>query len=365
MHNEITLIIPTFNRSEHLSRLLTYYSRINSGVNFLVLDSSSVDERKKNINCIGKSDLKISHIQYSDIKPLNKICQGIQLVKTRYAAFCADDDIVFLHAINEMVLYLEKNKDVVCVDGVFVNFKINNNIINLGLEYSRSSIKFENRYERVFSLMQKYESLFYGVYRTSDAKIILNSALENDNYHFQELHQSVAALLVGKHHRLPHIYGARQQCEPAEFDRDRWQTTCWFSSNSIEFIKKYAEYVESLYEFYVASIKPPHIGRNMFTHFMNLSHAIFFSKSCTEAFFFRTLVELWPNSQFQIPQNMAFLPNMSLLSKCKILIAILINRAIILLSKILNKFFRVQDYDLSVIHEHFRIYYYDKNIVIR
>jgi hypothetical protein len=151
--------------------------------------------------------------------------------------------------------------------------------------------------------MQKYESLYYGVYRSDDLKIIFESAATNDNLHFQELHQSVAALMLGEHHRLNKIYGARQNCVPADSKREKWQTTYWFAENSVEFIAKYSLYTENVYKFYTTNVQTPHISRHQFKHFINVSHAIFFSKSCVVPYMHQALSELWPEKEFRIPKN--------------------------------------------------------------
>lgn len=305
MHKNITLIIPTYNRYDHLNRLLAYYSSLNPSINFLILDSSNQYYKNKNQDLINgfTKNMAIVYRPYENIDVIFKIRDGISAVKTKYCALCADDDLIFLDVLADAAYYLENNKNTVCVDGIYLNFTNNQNALKVGLEYSRNSINNNNRFERIFSLMQKYESLYYGVYRSEDLKLIFESASGNDNLHFQELHQSVSALLLGEHCRLNKIYGARQNCTPADSKRENWQTTYWFSEDSVNFMCKYSEYIENIYKFYTANAPTPHISRHQFNHFINVSHAIFFSKACDIAYMHKSLSELWPDEKFKIPGN--------------------------------------------------------------
>lgn len=319
MYKNITLIIPTFNRHEHLSRLLTYYSRLNCDINFLVLDSSSEDYKNKNKQFIAKiinnKILKIEHRLYDNIEPIIKIRDGLSQVKTKYCALCADDDVIFIDALVEAASHLEANENIVCVDGLYVNFFNNKGILKVNLEYSRASMCSKNLYERIFSLMQKYESLYYGVYRVDELRLIINGASKNDNLHFQELHQSVASLMLGEHYRLNKVYGARQHCEPADKKRENWQTIYWFSENSANFIGKYLEYKEFLYEFYMKNIQSSHIDKIQFNHFIDVSHSVFFSKACDAEYMYNSLAILWPKGKFAPPSNIVLMSSIGIFSR--------------------------------------------------
>ena len=327
MYKNITLIIPTYNRSIHLSRLLTYYSSLNSNLNFLVLDSSNEYHKNKNqdfiINLSNKKN--INYKSYENLEAIHKIRDGLREVKTKYSALCADDDIIFIDTLAEAIVYLENNKNIICVDGLYLNFINGKNGLIIDCEYTRESIDYINRYERVFSLMQKYESLYYGVYRVEELELILDSAALNDNLHFQELHQSVSTLLLGEHHRLNRIYGARQHCEPADEKRSNWQTAYWFAEDSATFIQKYSNYMENIYNFYINNISAHHISKSQFDHFINVSHAVFFSRACDVNYMFQSLASLWPERNFQIPKDISLKANVGIFKKILLKISSILN----------------------------------------
>lgn len=135
--------------------------------------------------------------------------------------------------------YLHEHAECVCVDGIYLNFLRLESDLHVKIEYASEGIEPNHPCARVFRLFQRYESLFYGVFRTPDLLHIFSGVSRIPTLHYQELFQATAALLIGKSHRLDKIYAGRQHCDPAEPSRDKWQTYYWFAENRVELLDHY------------------------------------------------------------------------------------------------------------------------------
>lgn len=298
--NDLTLIVPTYNRPEHLRRLLEYYASADLPLHILVLDSSRDEIRTANQALIANLGPYFRHVSYRGTIPVaTKLMQGLGLVKTTYCSFCADDDLVFIDGLLQAKDFLSHNPDYVCVDGIYLIYWADDARVNVKIEYASTGINAEHPGARVFRLFQKYESLFYGVFRTADLAKIFIGVSRMSSLHFQELYQAASALLLGKSHRLPIFYAARQHCEPAEPERDKWQTYYWFAENREEFLQHYLDYREDLWSFYQSHARDHVLTHNDFKKAMDLAHAMFFSVGCPPQYFFSELQHLWPNDTFK------------------------------------------------------------------
>jgi len=284
----LTIVIPTFNRHHHLSRLINYYQNIDIEARFLILDSSSLECREKNSRLIQGAGNYFKYIEFPEsIAVASKISEGLSKVETEFCALCADDDFIFPNSVLNAVNFLKNNPDFVCVDGIYLNFNPINkeSLIQVQCEYGSAGIDSHNPFSRVFRLFQKYESMFYAVFRARDLKEIFNSLHQIPSLHYQELFQSVAALLKGKTHRLSEYYAARQHCEPADGSRDKWQTYYWFSENSSEFLSHYISYRNTLWDYYCSVSEETQLDNSDFISAIDKVHAMFFSLNFPPQYF--------------------------------------------------------------------------------
>ena len=99
----LTIIIPTLNRSYFLNKLLEYYSHLNFKAAFLILDSSEGKERKKNINVLSK--YKNLNLKYKNVrgKPLEVIRKSKKNIKTKYCVFSGDDDFFIKNSLIKII----------------------------------------------------------------------------------------------------------------------------------------------------------------------------------------------------------------------------------------------------------------------
>lgn len=299
MH-DLTLVIPTFNRTAHLKRLLTYYQNANLQARYLILDSSSEDNVAANVVLVASCGERFRHVVFPSSLPVaTKLFQGLSLVETTYCAFCADDDLIFPDALIHALDFLENHADYVCTDGIYLNFFPSKGEINFQVEYGSRGIDADHPGARVFRLFQSYESMFYAVFRTPDLRDVFSFVKDIPSLHYQELFQAAGVLLKGKSHRLPEFYAARQHCEAAEPARDKWQTFYWFADDNAEFLSHYIAYRNELWRFYERFGVAPHMARKDFNNAMDMAHVTFFSKNCPPKYFYSRLQQFWPEDAFK------------------------------------------------------------------
>ncbi len=297
---EHTLVIPTYNRPALLQKLVRYYRDRASWIDLLVLDSSRTEIAQQNAAALLLFGAGVSHVVFpEDVAVVSKLADGLALVRTPTVSFCADDDLVFPQGLSEAIAFLQDHHDYVCAHGLYLNFRTAGQDLYLSSEYSGPGIEATHSGARVFQLCQKYESLFYAVFRSADARGIYAALTAISTIHFQELFQSVAAVIQGKAQRLPVIYGARRSGPPAETDRNKWQTYSWFADNPAEVLEHYRIYRDLLETFYQAHVTEPRSPRQEFVRMLDLAHAVYFAAGCPPDYFFSKLQPLWPEDSYR------------------------------------------------------------------
>lgn len=296
----LTLVIPTFNRAQHLRRLLNHYHQVELQTRFLILDSSLADTAAANAALAASLGARFRHVVFPPSMPVaTKLFEGTRLVDTPYCAFCADDDLIFPEALLRALDFLGRHSDFVCCDGIYLNFFPSNGEISFQVEYGSRGIEAGHPAARVFRLFQRYESMFYAVFRTPDLRDLFSCVKNIPTLHYQELFQAAGAVLRGKTHRLPEFYAARQHCDAAEPTRDKWQTFYWFADDNVDFLTHYQAYRDELWRYYERVGAEPRMERPAFNTAMDMAHVTFFSANCPPAYFHSRLQQHWPQDAFR------------------------------------------------------------------
>jgi glycosyltransferase domain-containing protein len=313
-----TLVIPTYNRPELVRRLVAYYRLRSTPVELLVLDSSKPEIAEANAQWFAVHEPAVRHMVFPGTTQVAaKLALGLAHVTTPYVSFCADDDVVFPQGIGDAVRFLAGNLDYVCAHGLYLNFRVGPSDseraalldraddfqldLHVWREYGGPANDAGHPGARIFRLFQNYESLFYAAFRTADLRDIFAGVPGIPSLHFQELFQSVAALIKGKVWRFPGLYAARQSCTPAEPERNNWQTYYWFAENAGELVSQYSTYCNELWRFYEAHGRAPRLDRAAFQRALDLAHAVYFSKGCPPDYFYSTLQAYWPADPYVQP----------------------------------------------------------------
>lgn len=212
-----TILIPTYNRSDYLRRILSYYNENAGNYNIIVADSSSNENKKRNEKIISSfSSINISYINYpSEINLHYKIADALNHVNTKYCVLCADDDFVTPNGIDQSTDFLEKNQDFTVAHGYYISFYLKTDKKKQHFYwdpiYPYKSITFPDAKSRLNYQFSNYYPTFYAVHRADFLKMIFEETTKfTDDYRFGELLPSMLALIYGKMKCLDVLYAARE-----------------------------------------------------------------------------------------------------------------------------------------------------------
>jgi len=201
--SNISIVIPTYNRSQYLNRSLDYWK--NFDINLYVVDSSEIYSKPES-NSV--TYFHTPHLNFAE-----KIFYILEKITTPYVALCADDDFISKSGLLSSIDYLETHKDFSSAQGRMIGFYLNNdNSVEYYPTYiSRMNFKVDHpdALSRIKRAMSEYMHIFYAVHRTESLKESFNVSKEFFNPRGWELDVSMIASLYGKHITLPCFYLAR------------------------------------------------------------------------------------------------------------------------------------------------------------
>jgi glycosyltransferase domain-containing protein len=209
-----TLLIPTYNRPQLLQRLLRYLERERAAFPILVADSSKPETRAQNNRMVSAIDLNVTHAEFDETTdPYVKMRDGLKMISTPYSSICADDDLVFVSAVQRCVEVLERDRSAAVVHGYYFNFHETETFNLSFVGYRGKSIDNPQALARLRTLFAAYEAVLYGVYRTESAQRawrdveMLNSVLG------KELLTAGLSVISGKALRITDFYYGRSTGE--------------------------------------------------------------------------------------------------------------------------------------------------------
>lgn len=201
MLNELTVIVPTHNRKNLISRFLSYYQcKIP---NLLIVDSSP-----EKFNYLGQVDCKALHLPNMPMPA--KLYHAANLVDTKYTFICADDDFFSIRGVLAGMEFLEVNQDFTSVQGNYVNFDTSNGsnyywpLYAESAGYRNDSDSLKTRIEKTFS-----RQCFYSLRRTSSYKQIATALKSNIPVSTLEIGTHIIEPYLGKHAVLNVFWMAR------------------------------------------------------------------------------------------------------------------------------------------------------------
>lgn len=269
-----TLLIPTFNRPDLLGRLLTYLEKQSAGFAVVVLDSSFPDNKAKNADVVSSVTLNIKRIEFDErISPFDKFRAGIEAIETQFVSLCADDDIVVVPALADMVEFLQCHNNYSVAHGFYFNFlgpggdgnqpaagddfgdrKPETRITSLF--YHSPSVDDSDPCMRLIQLFRRYEALTYGVYRTEVAKEVHRLVQPMESILARELLAGALSIVAGKVARIKKIYYGRNTRPSAGYEN--WHPLEWLATEPHGLFREYLAY-RALLTDYLAT----HNGRSL------------------------------------------------------------------------------------------------------
>lgn len=119
LRHRVTCMIPTHNRPFFLRRWLAHHSRFPFKFTIRIVDSSNAENAAQNQAAIDSFahvlDINYQHIDEANC--LRKTEVGLAAIRTPYVAMCADDDVLFSHAVEQCAAFLDTSPDYVAATG--------------------------------------------------------------------------------------------------------------------------------------------------------------------------------------------------------------------------------------------------------
>ena len=131
LSKDITLLIPTKNRTKFLNRVLKYYSKINFSGIIAIGDSSTGEDLDNNRKLIesNKNSINLIYKNY----PNKGLCQTshelLKDVTTKFVAEVHDDNFVIPDSINQCIAFLNNNPDYSAARGLGISIKTKNTLL--------------------------------------------------------------------------------------------------------------------------------------------------------------------------------------------------------------------------------------------
>ena len=209
----LTIIIPTLNRSTSLEEVLRHYSNNNCKAKFLIIDSSQKIIKKNNILiCSQYKNLKIRY-KNSIGKPLEVIKKNKNLVKTKYCVFTGDDDFLIVKNLKKIISFLDCNHDYTGANGINLLFTKFHNRIETKEYTSVFKSNLKTAFERISSILKNYSVAHFNVCRSKiffEAISVVDKKKIPHPAFYDEIALSVSLACYGKFHKVNKLFLVRK-----------------------------------------------------------------------------------------------------------------------------------------------------------
>ena len=244
--SDYTLIIPTFNRDDSLSRLLKYLEAQNFPYPIHVLDSSVEEIRETNRELIESVQLECRQVVFSeDTHPFDKFRDGVAEVETELCGLCADDDVILVDGLRESIEFLLANPDYSVAHGYYFQFLYEPKEIFVStITYYTPSYTNDEPLERLQALMRHYQALTYGTYRSEVLLKVFDNVRPVTSILGRELLSSALAAVYGKVARLPNLFYGRSLGPSASYSC--WHPLEWVINDPTDLFSSYKLYRDIL-----------------------------------------------------------------------------------------------------------------------
>ena len=210
----LTIIIPTLNRSYFLNKLLDYYFHLNFKAVFLILDSSEGKEREKNINVLSK--YKSLNLKYINIrgKPLEVIRISKKNILTKYCVFSGDDDFFIKSGLIKIIKFLDKKKNKKFIGGSGLGILFSKYEKNINTKEYQSLFKSNSNkaIERLKDISTNYSVSHFSICRSKyfiKALEVVDKKKIPHRAFYDEIAFSITLALYGKFFKLKTFFIVR------------------------------------------------------------------------------------------------------------------------------------------------------------
>ena len=229
MLENITIIIPTRNRTKYIKRQIEHIK--NWGSYIFLLDGS--DEKNLFLENLQKENPKIKYI-YNPNGVFARFEYMKNKIETKYAMLMADDEFIVQSSLEKCVEFLEINNEYVSCSGIAVGFMTSlKNEVKYKKMYPRLigyEISGDNPRERTIDHMSRYvPSSVYGVLKSKVLEKFFNE-LDHTNTSCTETYENwlqCTTAYMGKIMVLPVLYWFRS-LETSPVQDKNWKRSLKF-----------------------------------------------------------------------------------------------------------------------------------------
>lgn len=239
MESALTIILPTRNRSKLCEIQVRFLQRAGVRHRVIVADSSDEANDALRAACTGT----ISYRRYKPSISLSaKMVAVARSVVTPYVAMMTDDDISFPHAIDSCMEFLQGNPDHIAAQGYVLDAGVAEDCIDIhGIRWYVPGVVGATPLKRLARLMQRYQPVFWAVFRAEAFRRALEKCHAARGAIFQELAFASTLAMLGATARLPTVYTLRGEegslTPPVEVN-----PLFWFLKDTKSFVSCYARY---------------------------------------------------------------------------------------------------------------------------
>lgn len=270
----LTILILTRNRPAHCAAMVNFLKRQSVTYRIVVADSSDAELADKlRTSCPAGTDIRTFDPK---IPFVDKVIAAAEAADTPFVALIPDDDVTFVHALQQCADYLAANPDSVAAHGYVLDFGIHDKAFDIvRVRWFTPTIGEEDPLERLYHLMRRYQPFFWAVFRKDVLLTALRHTPKTNMIFLQEMTFMATVALLGKVARLPCIFslrGMEESLTPLS------QTHPFFAllDDTDVFFRSYGQYRDSLAEFIERNIRPISCEPAKLRHTLNLIHAISF-----------------------------------------------------------------------------------------
>lgn len=204
----LTALIPTRNRPDECARQLRFLHGNEFAHRIIVLDASEPE----NSEAVRRAASGIAEFRHfgPEYRMADKLAAAMADVATPYVVLIPDDDIVLPQAIADAIAFLESHPDFVVAHGYFLAFHPHVDAIDMHRMIGFTpSIVDEQPLHRLYNLLRRYQSFYWGAFRTGIFRSAVTAACAMQVVTFRELTALSTAILQGKVARLRSVYALR------------------------------------------------------------------------------------------------------------------------------------------------------------
>jgi glycosyltransferase domain-containing protein len=266
----LTTLLPTRDRPAECVRQLRFLHRNGVRHRIIVLDASEAAAAEAvRAACEGVAEYR--HFDRS-FRMADKLAAGVKDVATPFVHLVPDDDLILPHAIAAALAFLDAHPDFIAAHGYFLGVAMHDADIDLHSVIGFApSIDDDNPLRRHYDLFRRYQSFYWGIFRTPVFASAVTAACAMQVVLFRELTVMSTSILQGKVARLPIVYALHGTAR-SHAATHQSHPLYWTLSDAQSFFASYLVFRDAIVAFMRSrGIAPPSGGTP--EQFLDMSHA--------------------------------------------------------------------------------------------